>query len=102
MDLFKRIEKLPNNNQYVLARFQESPWGDDDAKNNEHEWVVVKFIKGITEIERDKLSDDDDRKKTYHSADEWINNREGYYWDKSGPGSFFGQECDYWCELPEI
>ena len=95
-------DRLPENNTYVLAHFPNSPWSDSDCKNGEHKWVVVKFIRGISEGEREKLDASDPRKRTYTAADEHSNNRVPYYWDTFGPGSFFGQECSVWCELPNI
>ena len=95
-------DRLPENNTYVLAHFPDRPWTDSDCKNGEHKWVVVKFIRGISKIEREMLDSKDSRKYTHKAGDEHGNNRFPYYWDTFGPGSFFSQECSVWCELPKI
>ena len=96
-----RTDRLPENGQYVLAYFPNRPWGDLDAKNNEHKLVVVKFLQGISIKERENLPDTHERKKLYSSFDEWGNNKVPYCWKPFGPGSFFGQEAEWWCELPK-
>lgn len=102
-------ELLPPNNTYVLAFFPESPWGDRDAANNEHKWVVVKFIQGISEKERTDMEagiitnpnyNGGKRSKFYCSEDEHGNNAKPYYWKPFGPGKFFGQEATLWMHLP--
>lgn len=93
--------KLPNNNQYVLAHLNIDNWRDRDDTENNRYWVVVKFVRGISKAERAILSDDNPRKNLYQSGDEWDNNKMPYYWTPFGAGSFWGQEVDYWCELPK-
>lgn len=102
MKLFKPEDRLPNHNQYVLAFFPDRPWNDEYAKNDEHKWVVVQFRRGISELERKALPVGHERKRTYRQEDEGGNNMVPYCWDTFGPGSFFGQEAELWCELPEI
>jgi len=101
MKPIKPSEKLPKNNEYVLAFFSDSPWQDKDANNNGHKWVVVKFIRGISKKERGALADGNRRKSVYASEDECWNNEKPYYWDVFGPGSFFGQDAKLWCHLPK-
>lgn len=94
-------DRLPENNQYVLARFPNMPWEDPDT-DIDHLWVVVRFVRGLSVDDRAALSDEDERKHLYSSADEYANNQCPYCWDTFGSDSFFGQEADYWCELPKI
>tara|TARA_R110000851_G_scaffold26163_3_gene74447 strand:+ start:291 stop:545 length:255 start_codon:yes stop_codon:yes gene_type:complete len=75
-------------------------WGDDDDPFGDRYWVVVKFIKGMSEKDRALLPDDNERKVTYRKGDIHGNNRRPYEWQAFGPSSFFGQEVDLWCELP--
>jgi hypothetical protein len=91
--------KRPNNNQYVLVHLIKDNWGDDDDPDGNRYFKVVKFIRGISTEERDKLLDSDQRKVTYRSGDEGGNNKVPYTWNEFGPGSYFGQEVDYWMEL---
>lgn len=93
-------DHLPKENTYVLARYAGGFWHDSDDQEG-CEWVVAKFICGITKAERAAMPDCE-RKRTYESADEDGNNRRPYRWDCFGPGSLFGQEVDYWCPLPRI
>ena len=100
MEIYSRADKLPQHNQYVLAFFPDSPWHDPHSKEGKHKWVVVKFVRGISEQERDALPNTDDRKWTFRPEDEQSNNIVPYYWRPFGPGSFFGQSASLWCELP--
>jgi hypothetical protein len=93
--------KLPENKTYVLAYFPNMPWGDSDSKNDEHKWVVVKFIRGISQQERDSLSEHDVRKHHVFAQDEDGNNLVPYIWKAFTGFSFFGQECTKWVELPK-
>ena len=102
MELILRKQKLPKNKQYVLAYFPGRPWNDSDVGNNEHKWVVVKFVRGLSCAERASLSDTDGRKSLFRSEDEDGNNQVPYYWDTFGPDSFYGQEAECWCELPKL
>jgi len=101
IELFSPKDKLPKNKQYVLAYFPRNTWADSDAVNDEHKWVVVKFVRGISMAERGSLPDSDERKKMYSAGDEWANNHVPYCWLPFGPGSFFGQEAELWGELPD-
>lgn len=88
--------KLPEHNQYVLAYFPDSPWIDDSCVNEEHKWVVVKFVRGRTLKDRETMPFE----TPIRGQDEYGNNKKPYYWDAFGPGSFFGQEASVWCTLP--
>ncbi len=94
-------DKLPEQNQYVLIHLTISNWGDDDDPAGKRYWRVAKFKKGISEEERERLPDNDRRKREYHSEDAYGNNKVPYLWDEFGPNSHFGQDVDYWCALPE-
>lgn len=102
----KRISKgeMPPANKYVLIYCGDRPWIDseDDPK-----WKVAKCVYGISMEQREKLKKSDSfadiyRGSVYRSEDEWGNNLVPYCFEEFGPGSFFGQEIDIWCELPEI
>lgn len=95
MKWIKTKDRLPNDNQYVLAHLTITNWGKDEGQYHK----VVKFKKGISKEGRNRLSPSDIRKKTYRSFDEWANNKEAYGWDEFGPGFQFGQDVDKWCEL---
>jgi hypothetical protein len=99
-ELFNPSEKLPKNGEYVLAHFPSQPWHSADAKNNEHKWVVVKFVRGISIEERNKLPKTSERKNIFRVEDENGNNFVPYYWDIFGQGGFSGQEASCWCHLP--
>ena len=99
--IIKTIEKLPKNNQYVLAFFPSLPWKVCDAENNDHKWVVVEFVRGISIKERENLDELDERKKTYFSEDEQDDNEKPYCWSPFGSDLFFGQEATLWCDLPK-
>lgn len=100
MNIIKRADRLPKDKQYVLAFLPDKPWFDSDAPDNEHKWVVVKFVKGLSMDEREKLPNTDKRKIEYTGADQEGNNLEPYCWHTFGPSSFFGQDVELWCELP--
>ena len=100
MNIISVKDRLPKHKQYVLAYFPDQPWGDRDALLDEHKWVVVKFIEGISEKTRDSLPAHSKRKRMYQTGDEWANNTVPYEWDTFGAESFFGQEAACWCELP--
>ena len=92
---------LPKNDTYVLAHYIGGNWSDS-ADQEGCEWKVVKFIRGLTQIERAALSDTDPRKREHHFGDEGYNNQTAYGWKEFGPGSFFGQDVDMWMHLPRI
>ena len=96
--IYDTKQELPNDNEYVLAYFPHRPWSSPNTQ--QHKWVVVQFIKGLSKSDRNLLSDDNPRKRTYSFGDEEGNNLVPYEWDTFGPGSFFGQEASCWCHLP--
>lgn len=96
--------QIPPANQYVLIYVPDSPWHDSDDMYGVF-WKVAKCVYGISMAEREALAKSDkwldrNRAKHYHSEDEFGNNEVPYCFEEFGPGSFFGQEVDMWCELP--
>ena len=79
-------DKLPENNQYVLAIHNRGTWrdSDDPVKVN---YVVLKFVRGTTTGQGQN--------------DMQGNNLVPYGWNSFGPDHFFGQSVDYWMPLPE-
>lgn len=107
LKLNKTSEILPKEGEYVLCFFGDRPWEDEDDKENKRFWKVVRLEKGISMLERKTLSESNDledikRSGTYCSEDEFGNNQKPYYWDSFGMNSYFGQEAEYWCELPNM
>lgn len=94
-------DRLPEDNQYVLAHLTIDNWDDDDDPDGNRYWVVVKFRKGISKEERSALPESSEKARIYSSADEHGNNLVPYNWNEFGPGQYFGQEVDVWCELPK-
>ena len=99
----KSISKgeFPKNKTYVLIHVPTRPWGDSDDEVGKF-WKVAKFIRGISEEERTALPFTDARRNNYRGSDVHGNNLVPYKWDEFGPGSYFGQEVENWCELPLI
>jgi len=107
--------KLPKNNTYVLAHIIDRPWGDSDDQESIF-YKVLKFEKGISQKERElmkqgkidcpmiKWQDETEspRWKVQTGADEEGNNEKPYHWTEFGPGSYFGQEIDYWMDIPKL
>lgn len=98
MEIFLPTDKLPNNDEWVLAYFKNRPWVVSNTE--QHKWVVVRFQAGLSVQDRKNLKDSDPRKKRYSFGDEDGNNEVPYEWEAFGPGSFFGQEATCWCYLP--
>ena len=93
-------QRLPADGQYVLVHLLISNWADHDDPEGNRYFRVVKFVKGISEDEREKLPNNDPRKFQYVGGDTHGNNLVPYYWTEFGPSTFFGQEVDFWWELP--
>jgi hypothetical protein len=103
-------EQLPIQNQYVLIHVPDRPWGDSDAKQDEHKWVVAKYVAGISAADRaamkagtmtNPLEYGHQRSSIYKAEDEHANNKKAYCWQPFGPDNMFGQEVTQWCELPQ-
>jgi len=94
-------DRLPRDKQYVLVHLTLNNWGDSDDPEGDRYYTVVKFVKGLSEEDRKKLPHDDPNKYLFKGADVFGNNQVPYYWREFGPGSYFGQEVDFWFELPK-
>ena len=111
MKIHKCSDQLPPNNTWVLAHFPNNPWGSNDAPNNEHKWVVVKFVEGISKVNRKDMqlgllpdplyNGNYKRSSIYCAEDEHSNNLVAYNWVSFGPDSFFGQTASVWTYLPK-
>ena len=103
--LFKRAisvnERLPKERTYVLVHYKRGNWIDSDDQEG-CEWKVAKLIRGISKAERNLLSNNNPRKKLWTVGDEGMNNERPYRWETFGHSDFFGQDIDYWCELPKL
>lgn len=124
MDFFINTkDQLPEDNKYVLGIHNRTTWHDKDDQEYVN-YVVVKFKKGLSKEDRERMKNSEidnpicvgltfpsdlsyplrhetPRSNTYRSEDEWGNNAKPYYWDIFGPGSFNGQEIEWWMPLPE-
>lgn len=95
--------KLPSPNQWVLARYTGGSWSHSGAINpGGQNWKVVLFIRGMSRAERAELPDRDSRRLILQLGDEGMSNERPFCWDELGPGCLFGQDVDYWVELPTI
>ncbi len=94
-------DRLPEGGKYVLCRHTRGTWRDSQDQENVN-CVVLKFVRGISIAEREKMAwDSSDRKRIYKSEDEHGNNQRPYNWQEFGPDSFFGQDISHWMPLPE-
>lgn len=94
--------ELPEDGQYVLAHVTKDNWRDSDDPEGNRYFVVVKFVKGVSEEEREAMPVEYPLKRMYTAADVFGNNQVPYNWQEFGPSSYFGQEVDFWFELPTI
>lgn len=122
--MFNTADKLPEDRQYVLGFHNRTTWHDRDDQQHVN-FVVVKFKKGLSIEDREKMKnngidnpiqigyrfpsdlphpiiDYTPRSNTYCSEDECGNNKKPYNWQPFGPGSFDGQEIEWWMPLPDI
>lgn len=100
MEIYDSREgEIPNNNEYVVARYTGGNWHDSDDQEG-CVWKVVKFIRGLSDDERAALPDSNPKKKKYGKEDEHGNNLKPYCWQEFGPGCIFGQDIDLWFRLP--
>jgi len=101
MKLINPKHSLPKNRQYVLVYVHGQSWYDDDDTEDNRFFVVAKFVRGLSQSDRDALPESDPRKKTFCCEDQAFGNNEPYCWEPFGPGKFNGQEAMGWCHLPE-
>ena len=104
----KRISlgQMPPANKYVLIYLPGQPWSDSDDEYGKF-WKVAKCVYGISKTKREELSKSASvfnqyRAKTIQFGDEDGNNVKPYRFKEFGPGQYFGQEVDIWCELPVV
>ena len=83
---------------YLVHRIIWKMWYGDDQFGCECK--VMKFVKGLSLEQRNKLHPSHPDKQTYRFCDEGFNNLKPYAWDEFGPGKYFGQDVDYWQLLP--
>ena len=125
MKLINTKNRLPNDKEYVLVHLVKDNWIDKDDPLGNRYWCVAKFVRGISEDEREKMKrgeiedgvsigltcptppgiwieHENKRSSVYRAEDEHANNLVPYCWETFGPDSFWGQEVDYWCELPTV
>ena len=76
--------QLPNDKTYVLVHYTGDRWKDSDDQEG-CEWKVAKFVRGISQKEREEM-EECERKRTICSEDEWGNNQRPFFWDEFGPG----------------
>lgn len=95
-------DRLPNDNQYVLVHLTNDNWLDDDDPEGNRYFKVAKFIKGLSQQDRDELPEGHPRKNSYHMEDVSGNNQVPYCWSSFGMDVYFGQEVDFWFELPKL
>ena len=119
MDKISVTDRLPEDKQYVLIHLTKTNWVDNDDPNGNRYWKVAKFTKGLTEDDREEMKNgnipdvpeviwcasegthDVMRSDIYKGSDVQGNNHTPFNWEEFGPSSYFGQEVDFWCELPE-
>ncbi len=82
--------KLPKEYKSVLLFNKEN-----------NEWEIGYLVKGISKVERNELSDDNERKRSFQFGDECDNNLVPYKFKGVGPMSYFGQYITHWCKLPK-
>lgn len=106
MNWMRTRNELPEEGRIVLGFRNGNNWkfSRDPVMVN---CVVVWLEKGITRVEREimascPLKADQERARTYTSADEFGNNLVPYRWHTFGPGSFFGQEIVLWTYIDDI
>lgn len=99
--------KLPKNNTYVLIHLTKDNWIDKNCRTSHEKFClycdVAQFSRGITQKQREELKKNNNpRAIMYSPGDEWGNNLVPYFFDPFGPGSYFGQEVDYWMDIPKL
>lgn len=101
MNMLYNIDKgeMPPAEKYVLAHLRSQPWISNDSQGVL--WKVVCTVYGLSMQDREKLAlHNDPRANLYCFGDEHGNNLRPWAFKEFGSSQFFGQEVDYWCELP--
>lgn len=113
-------DQLPPARHCILAHILRSNWKDQKEDPFGVHYKVVWIEYGISEAMRQQMKDgllnDPEevyldgwgnvrkckRSATHRSCDEGNNNERPYCWHEFGPGGYFGQEVDYWCEFERL
>ena len=88
-------DKLPEDNSYVIIHLIDMPWLDRDDKYGKRFYKIARFHKGKTAEELEKL------KCPISANDVWGINKVPYGWSQP-PSHYWGQEVDFWMEIPLI
>jgi hypothetical protein len=110
-------DEMPEEGRYVLVRLMKDNWGSKDQEGVY--FKVCCLERGISMAERRKMAagelpdpteyywsgdpalrHESRRSNSYKSGDEHGNNQMPYRWQAFGPDAYFGQEVDYWMEIP--
>lgn len=112
-------DRLPEDKQWVLVRLEKTNWQSDGKIVGDHLLRVVQFNRGLTEEDRELMRSgvfnneiercwnaaddyhDVPRSELYKGCDQKGNNLKPYNWSTFGASNFFGQEVEYWMDLPE-
>ncbi len=84
-------DRLPDNNEYVLAIYNGGNWLSGGKSEGNHTYRVCQFVKGKTKEENLTGS--------WTFGDEGFNNQKPYAWLTTGPLRLFGQDVTYWMPL---
>lgn len=104
---------LPPEGRYVLVHLANQPWSDSDDQGGVF-YAVAKMKRGLSLEDRQKMKagvipdevyplallETSLRSKIHTEDDEYGNNLRPYRWHTFGPSKYFGQEVDYWMEIP--
>lgn len=115
-------KQLPPEDMYVLIHLTKDNWHDRTDPKGVY-FKVAKLKRGISMIDREKMKSGElpdpeseswiapgdvlrrviyKRSETFRGEDEYANNLRPYQWVTFGPGTYFGQEVDYWMRIPDI
>ena len=118
----KVTDSLPPEGKYVLVHLPGMPWRDDGDQDGVF-FKVAKLKHGLSIAEREKMKQGDlpdpviggiimpdgkehtrwnTRSHVYQTGDEYGNNLRPYCWLSFGPDTWFGQDVDYWMEIPPL
>lgn len=120
----KTSEHLPPDGKYVLVHLTKDNWKDSDDPAGVG-FKVAKIKRGISAADRALMQSGaipdpaepgyatlgydgiqkypaTTRSRLECAEDEGGNNLRPYQWISFGPGNYFGQEVDYWMEIPEL
>jgi len=107
-------DQLPPEGRYVLIHLLKDNWICSDKDGVYYK--VARLESGLSKADRAKMESGEipnpevvfvsgrhsRRSRVYGSADEHENNKRPYWFSEFGPGSYFGQEVDFWMEIPRL